>query len=179
MTARFPLDDYQTIFAREPGSSEMPSAARPFTPRVVHALRQRGVEIATITLHCGIASFEAPERPSIERYSVSAQAAAAVNRVREEGRRIIAVGSTSLRALETAYVDGQIVASSGWTDVIINEQSEVKSVDGLLTGFHDEAATHQWMLRAFLDRDLLESAYDEAAECDYYQHEFGDTHLIL
>ncbi len=179
MRERFPLEDYQTIFAREPGSSEMPSAARPFTSRIVNALQQRGVERATITLHCGVASFETPERPSIERYVVSLEAAAAVNRARAEGRRVIAVGSTSLRALESALADGEIIASSGWTDLVIDEQSKVKSVDGLLTGFHDGASTHQWMLRAFLDRELLASAYDEAAERGYYQHEFGDIHLIV
>jgi len=179
VTQRFPLADYQTMFAREPGSSEMPSAARPFTPRVVAGLRARGISLATITLHCSVASFERPERPAMERFTISAAAAAAVNAARAQGRRAIAVGTTALRALESAVVDGQIVASAGWTDLVIDADSRVRAVDGLLTGFHDPAATHVWMLRAFLDRELLASAYNEAAERAYAYHEFGDVHLIL
>ncbi|MBV8689867.1 MAG: S-adenosylmethionine:tRNA ribosyltransferase-isomerase [Candidatus Eremiobacteraeota bacterium] len=176
---RFPLEDYQTIFARQPGSSEMPSAARPFTARVVAALERRGVQIAAITLHCGVASFEKPEHPSIERFSVSHETARQVNSARAHGNRVIAVGTTSLRALETAWHDGEISASSGWTDLVFDERSAIRSVDGLLTGFHDEASTHESLLHAFLNKDLLSTAYVEAAECGYYQHEFGDAHLIL
>jgi S-adenosylmethionine:tRNA ribosyltransferase-isomerase len=179
VTQRFPLDDYQTMFASESGSAEMPSAARPFTPRVVRALHRRGVEIAKVTLHCGVASFEAPERPPSERFTVLPQTAEAVNRARAEGRRVIAVGTTALRALETAAGDGKVIASSGWTDLVIEENYRPKSVDALLTGFHDAAATHRWILRAFLDRQLLDSAYAEAANNGYYQHEFGDVHLIV
>lgn len=179
VAGHFPLRDYQTMFAREPGSSEMPSAARPFTPRVVNALRERRVDLAAITLHCGVASFEAPERPALERFAVSPAAAKAVNRARRHQRRIIAVGTTVLRALESAVRDGQVVASSGWTDLVIDEHHRIEAADGLLTGFHDATATHLWILRAFLDRDLLDSAYDEAAQGAYYRHEFGDVHLIL
>ena len=179
VSRRFPLSDYQTMFANEPGSAEMPSAARPFTPRVVHALRECGVEIANVTLHCGVASFEAPERPGTERYAVSPQTARTVNRARHEGRRVIAVGTTALRAIESATVGDEVIASSGWTDLVIEEQYRPRSVDALLTGFHDAAATHQWILRAFLDRYLLADAYREAAESGYHQHEFGDVHLIL
>jgi S-adenosylmethionine:tRNA ribosyltransferase-isomerase len=176
---RFPLSDYQTIFANEPGSAEMASAARPFTPRVVSGLRRHGVEIAKVTLHCGVASFEAPERPAAERFTVLPQTAAAVNRARAEGRRVIAVGTTAVRALESASIGGEVTASSGWTDLVIEEDYRPRSIDALLTGFHDAAATHQWILRAFLDRNLLDSAYLEAADNGYYQHEFGDVHLIL
>jgi S-adenosylmethionine:tRNA ribosyltransferase-isomerase len=179
VTQRFPIGDYQTMFAREPGSSEMPSAARPFTPRVVRALRRRGVEIATISLHCGVASFEMPERPATERYAVSGIAAEAVNAARRDGRRVIAVGSTALRALESAARDGELTASSGWTDLVIDDRSTIRTVDGMLTGFHDRAATHQSILRAFLDTALLEDAYGLAADRGYHSHEFGDVHLIL
>jgi S-adenosylmethionine:tRNA ribosyltransferase-isomerase len=180
VTERFPLADYQTIFARERGSVEMPSAARPFTQRVVNALARQGVEFASITLHCGVASFEAPEQPATERYAVSMQTAAAVNKARREGRRVVAVGTTALRALESASTeDGTVVASGGWTDLVIDASYRPKAADALLTGFHDAAATHQWILRAFLDPHLLASAYEEAAACGYYQHEFGDMHLIL
>lgn len=174
----FSLRDYQTFFAREVGSSEMPSAARPFTKEVVSLLRDRGIEIATITLHCGVASFEAPERPGIERFAVSHNAADRVNAARREGRRVIAVGTTVVRALESAATGGGVIASSGWTDLFIDESYEIKTVDALLSGFHDANATHLSMLRAFIDPELLESAYDEAAERGYLCHEFGESHLI-
>jgi len=176
---RFPLDDYQTIFARRAGSSEMPSAARPFTNCVLEALQERGVALAAITLHCGVASFEKPERPSLERFSVSHSTATAVNNARTDGRRVIAVGTTVLRALESAWQDGEVATSSGWTDLVLGERSIVKSVHGLLTGFHDAASTHESLLRAFLDDELLSTAYGQAIELGYYQHEFGDVHLVL
>lgn len=179
VTEEFPMSDYQTIFASEKGSSEMPSAARPFSARVVDAVQNRGVEIATITLHCGVASLEEPEQPPAERYRVTVETAEAVNRARSEGRRIIAVGSTALRALESSFYRGTIVASSGWTDLVIGDRYPIRTVDGLLTGFHDTAATHQSILRAFLGSGLLASAYAEAADAGYHQHEFGDVHLIL
>jgi S-adenosylmethionine:tRNA ribosyltransferase-isomerase len=176
---RFPLADYQTIFAREPGSSEMPSAGRPFSARTLRDLRVRGVEVAAITLHCGVASFEAPERPALERYTVSNAAVAAIKRARGKGGRVIAVGTTVVRALESAVRDGELVASSGWTDLVIDGSEPVTTVDGMLSGFHSETATHQWMLRAFATTSLLTEAYAEAASRCYYQHEFGDVHLIL
>ncbi|MFN2528173.1 MAG: S-adenosylmethionine:tRNA ribosyltransferase-isomerase [Candidatus Baltobacteraceae bacterium] len=178
LTQRFPLSDYQTVFAREPGSSEMPSAARPFSPRVLNQLHEHGIELTTITLHCGVASFESPERPSIERYTVGPKAAHAINQARNENRRVIAVGTTALRAVESAVQDGQVVASSGWTDLIIGPERGVEAIDALLSGFHPSGATHQWILRALLDSDDLSEAYNEAAQNGYFQHEFGDVHLI-
>jgi S-adenosylmethionine:tRNA ribosyltransferase-isomerase len=179
MTQRFPLRDYQTIFARERGSSEMPSAARPFSPRVVHALKNGGVEIATLTLHCGVASLEEPERPAIERYAIPVATADAINAARGEGRRAIAIGTTVVRALESAVHDDLVVASSGWTDLVIDGTRPLRAVDALLTGFHGPTATHQAMLRAVADPALLEEAYEIAAEHSYFAHEFGDVHLIL
>lgn len=179
ITQRFPISDYQTVFAREPGSSEMPSAARPFSRRVLNELHEREVELTAITLHCGVASFESPERPSIERYTVSPKAAATINRARNENRRVIAVGTTALRAVESAVQLGEVVASSGWTDLVIGRECGVAAVDGLLSGFHSSEATHQWILRAFLDSHDLGEAYNEAAQNGYFQHEFGDVHLIV
>jgi len=174
----FPLRDYQTVFARSSGSSEMPSAARPFTTSVVRKLRGRGIEIAAITLHCGVASFEAPERPGTERFVVSHATADRVNAARREGRRVIAVGTTVVRALESAATDEGVIASQGWTDLFIDEMHELKAVDALLSGFHDAVATHFSMLRAFIGAELLEAAYREAADRGYFYHEFGDVHLI-
>lgn len=174
----FPLRDYQTLFARSIGSSEMPSAARPFTRPIVARLRARGIELATITLHCGVASFEAPELPGTERFIVSQLTAERVNAARDEGRRVVAVGTTVVRALETAASGHSLIASQGWTDLFIGESYQLRAVDALLSGFHDVSATHRSMLRAFMDADLLEAAYDEAAEHAYRYHEFGDVHLI-
>lgn len=174
----FPLRDYQTLFAREIGSSEMPSAARPFTRAVAAQLLRHGVEIATITLHCGVASFEAPERPGIERFTVSQAAADRVNAGRREGRRVVAVGTTVVRALESAAADGGVIASQGWTDLFIDETHQLKAVDAVLSGFHAASATHLSMLRAFTDAEILGSAYAEAGEYGYAYHEFGDVHLI-
>jgi S-adenosylmethionine:tRNA ribosyltransferase-isomerase len=174
----FPLREYQTLFARSIGSSEMPSAARPFTQSIVARLRCLGIELATITLHCGVASFEAPELPGSERFAVSLRTAERVNAARRQGRRVIAVGTTVVRALETAATDDGVIASQGWTDLFIGESYRLSAADALLSGFHDVSATHRSMLRAFMDADLLESAYGEAAEHAYRYHEFGDVHLI-
>jgi S-adenosylmethionine:tRNA ribosyltransferase-isomerase len=179
VTKRFPLRDYQTMFAREPGSCEMPSAARPFTPRVVDALRERSVELATITLHCGVASFESPERPGTERFIVPHTTAERIDATRRRGGRVIAVGTTVLRALESPIDGDRVVAASCWTDLVIDEHRAIRSADGILSGFHDGNATHMWIMCAFLDRALLSSAYDEAAFEAYRYHEFGDVHLIL
>lgn len=174
----FPLRDYQTLFAREIGSSEMPSAARPFTKAVVAQLRRHEVEVATITLHCGVASFEAPERPGIERFTVSHATADRVNAARHDGRRVVAVGTTVVRALESAAADGGVSATQGWTDLFIDDTYQLKVVDAVLSGFHAASATHLSMLHAFMDAELLGSAYAEAGEYGYAYHEFGDVHLI-
>jgi S-adenosylmethionine:tRNA ribosyltransferase-isomerase len=179
LNRRFALADYQTLFARNAGSSEMPSAARPFTPRVVARLRDRGVELATVTLHCGIASFEAPERPGTERFAVPVETAVRVNSAQREGRRVVAVGTTVVRALESAATDEGVIASAGWTDLFIDAAYRPRAVDALLSGFHGPGATHLDMLRALADAELLESAYSQARERGYFYHEFGDVHLIL
>jgi S-adenosylmethionine:tRNA ribosyltransferase-isomerase len=174
----FPLREYQTLFARSIGSSEMPSAARPFTKLIVTRLQNRGVELATITLHCGVASFEAPELPGSERFAVPHATAERVNTARRDGRRVVAVGTTVVRALETSATGDGVIASRGWTDLFIGETYRLRVADALLSGFHDASATHRSMLRAFMDSDLLETAYIEAAERAYRYHEFGDVHLI-
>jgi S-adenosylmethionine:tRNA ribosyltransferase-isomerase len=172
------LREYQTFFARSIGSSEMPSAARPFTRDVVERLRTRGIEIASVTLHCGVASFETPERPGIERFIVSRETADRVNAARRAGRRVVAVGTTVVRALETATTLDGVVAAAGWTDLFIDESYRLGAVDALLSGFHDAGATHVSMLSAFMDAELLQAAYANAAERGYAYHEFGDVHLI-
>jgi S-adenosylmethionine:tRNA ribosyltransferase-isomerase len=174
-----PLADYQTVFARTPGSAEMPSAGRPFTARVLDDVRRAGAEVATITLHCGVSSPERHERPYRERFEVPAHTAAAVNAARARGNRVIAVGTTVVRALESAVAGGEAIAAAGWTDRIITPEHGVTVVDGLLTGFHEPQASHLDLLAAFAGGPLLERAYDRAVVAGYLWHEFGDVHLLI
>jgi S-adenosylmethionine:tRNA ribosyltransferase-isomerase len=176
----WPLSAYQTVFSVEPGSSEMPSAARPFTPELVAALVARGVLIAPITLHTGVASPEAHEAPYAERYRVPESTARLVNHVRDAGRRVIAVGTTAVRALESAADEhGQVAAADGWTELIITPQRGVRAVDGLLTGWHEPRASHLLMLEAVAGRPLLDLCYAEAIRERYLWHEFGDVNLLF
>jgi S-adenosylmethionine:tRNA ribosyltransferase-isomerase len=175
----FPIADYQTIFARVPGSAEMPSAGRPFTARTLAALRRRGVAIATLTLHAGVSSAEADEPPQAEHFAVPHATAQAVNATRRSGGRVVAIGTTVVRALESAVVDGEVIASNGWTDLIVTPARGVTAVDGILTGFHEPRASHLAMLRAFASPGVLEVAYASALAHDYLWHEFGDVHLIV
>ncbi|HWT07144.1 MAG TPA: S-adenosylmethionine:tRNA ribosyltransferase-isomerase, partial [Xanthomonadales bacterium] len=174
-----PLGDYQTIFARVPGSAEMPSAGRPFSRRSLDDLRRAGVAVATVTLHTGVSSQERHERPYREWFDVSAQTAAAVAAARLRGGRVIAVGTTVVRALESAVRGGEATAASGWTGLIVTRDRGVALVDGLLTGFHEPQASHLDLLRAFADDALLERAYGHALDAGYLWHEFGDVHLLL
>jgi len=172
-----PLQDHQTIFATKPGSAEMPSAGRPFTKRALTRLRERGIGVQRVTLHTGVSSQERGERPYPERYSVSAHTAARVNQARAEGHRVIAVGTTVVRALETVS-DGQVRAGAGWTSLTVTPERGITAVDGLLTGWHEPEASHLLMLEAFAGRELLERSYAEAVASGYRWHEFGDLHLL-
>jgi S-adenosylmethionine:tRNA ribosyltransferase-isomerase len=176
----WPIEMYQTIFAARPGSSEMPSAARPFTADVIESLERKGVRIATITLHTGVASLEKDEAPYEEWCEVPPETAAAIQTARSTGGRVIAVGTTVVRALETAAdADGPVRPFSGWTDVIVTAERDVRAVDGLLTGFHEPRATHLAMLEAIAGRVHVREAYAAALESGYLWHEFGDVHLII
>jgi S-adenosylmethionine:tRNA ribosyltransferase-isomerase len=175
-----PLRDLQTVFAAEPGSAEMPSAGRPFTPRVLDELFARGVQVAPLVLHTGVASLERGERPYPERYRVPAATATRVNAHRAAGGRVIAVGTTVVRALETVSApDGRVEAGAGWTGLMITPERGVRAIDGLITGWHEPDASHLLMLEAVGGRDLIERSYDAALTAGYRWHEFGDSHLIL
>jgi S-adenosylmethionine:tRNA ribosyltransferase-isomerase len=177
---RWPLAMYQTVFADEPGSAEMPSAGRPFTRELVERIRSRGVAIAPLTLHTGVASLESGESPYPERYRVPRETAIAVNRTRATGGRIVGVGTTVVRALEAvADVDGTVTAGEGWTDLVITPERGVRVVDALLTGFHEPRASHLAMLEAIAGRRHVAVAYDAAIRERYLWHEFGDVHLIM
>jgi S-adenosylmethionine:tRNA ribosyltransferase-isomerase len=177
----WPIDAYQTAFAcGEPGSAEMPSAARPFTPELVTRLVSAGVLIAPITLHTGVSSPELHEPPLPERYSVPETTARLVNAVRWWGGRVIAVGTTAVRALETvAAPDGGVTAAAGWTSLVVTPERGLHVVDGLLTGWHEPRASHLQMLEAAAGAELLRRSYDAALEHGYLWHEFGDSHLVI
>jgi S-adenosylmethionine:tRNA ribosyltransferase-isomerase len=202
------LPAYQTVFAQAPGSAEMPSASRPFTTPLVTELVSRGVLIAPVTLHCGVSSLEADEDPYPEPYEVPAATAALVNHVRARGGRVIAAGTTVVRALETAarvpaavgavpsgavasgavpsgavasgtVPSGAVAAAAGWTSHVVTPETGVVAVDGLLTGLHEPRSSHLRMLAAFAGPELLSRCYEEAVRSGYLWHEFGDVHLML
>lgn len=176
----WPIDAYQTVFATHPGSAEMPSAGRPFTDRLVTRLACVGVQFAPVLLHTGVASPEAHERPYPERFEVPAASARVVNHARADGGRIIAVGTTAVRALESAVgPDDRVRETRGWTDLVVTPDRGVRVVDGLLTGFHEPRASHLDMLAAVAGPDLLRRCYAAALEAGYLWHEFGDVNLLL
>ena len=180
VTRGWPLAAYQTVFSRKPGSAEMPSASRPFTPALVTGLVARGVLIAPLTLHAGVSSLEADEDPYPEPYDVPPATARLVNHVREHGGRVIAAGTTVVRALETAALPGGPVApSAGWTSHVVTPETGVRAVDGLLTGLHEPRSSHLRMLAAFAGPELLSRCYEAAIAAGYLWHEFGDVHLLL
>lgn len=182
----WPLRFYQTLFAKVEGAAEMPSAGRPFTPRVLRFLRAGGVEIAEITLHTGVSSHdlvhgEVEEHGTYpEWYHIPEKTARAVEAAKTAGRRVIAVGTTVVRALESA-ADGRggVVPSSGFTELFIHPGYDLKVVDGLITGLHAPVTSHLALLCAFMERDVIMEAYDEAIAKGYLWHEFGDVHLIV
>ncbi|MFK4150116.1 S-adenosylmethionine:tRNA ribosyltransferase-isomerase [Streptomyces sp. NPDC004065] len=179
-----PLSVYQTVFAVPSpdgsGSAEMPSAARPFTARMVAALVSRGVQFAPVTLHTGVASAQAHEPPYPERFSVPGTSARLINAARAAGARVIAVGTTAVRAVESAAgPDGVVRAAGGWTDLVVTPGRGVRVVDGLLTGLHEPQASHLLMLEAVAGRAAVARGYEEALRGQYLWHEFGDVHLVL
>jgi S-adenosylmethionine:tRNA ribosyltransferase-isomerase len=175
-----PLDTYQTVFAREPGSAEMPSAARPFTHELVTELVTCGVLLAPITLHTGVSSLELGEQPYPERFRVPWTTAQLLNARFAWGGRAIAVGTTVVRAIESAATpNGLVSPAEGWTDRIITRDRPLRAIDGLLTGWHDPASSHLELLEAATGGELLERSYAAARARGFVFHEFGDAHLIL
>ncbi len=171
---------YQTIYANEPGSAEMPSAGRAFTPEVITQLVAKGVTVAPLVLHTGVASLEDHEPPYEEFYRVPLETARAVNQARADGKRVIAVGTTVVRALETVTdISGVTHPGEGYTKLVITPQRGIKAIDGILTGWHEPKATHLMMLEAIASREHLDVAYQAAIENKYLWHEFGDLHLIV
>jgi S-adenosylmethionine:tRNA ribosyltransferase-isomerase len=175
-----PLAAYQTVFADVPGSAEMPSAARPFTPRLIAALAERDIEIAAVELHTGVSSLDG-EGGGLhpEAFRVTASAATAVNRARRRRRPVIAVGTTVVRALESAWDGHEVRPSEGFTRLFVHPGHPASTIDGLITGFHDPTASHLAMIEAVAGRPAVIEAYRVAVRAGYLWHEFGDSHLIL
>jgi len=179
-TGPWPLRSYQTVYAQQPGSAEMPSAGRPFTAELLTALTVQGVAVMPVVLHAGVASLEAGEHPGLERCTVPAVTATVVNALKAEGGRVVAVGTTSTRALETAVdSDGVINPFDGYTDIVIGPDRLPKVIDGLLTGWHEPRASHLDLVEALAGPGLTGRMYERALAEGYRWHEFGDSCLIL
>jgi S-adenosylmethionine:tRNA ribosyltransferase-isomerase len=171
---------YQTVYATQIGSAEMPSAGRPFTPELITRLVANGVQIAPLLLHTGVASLEGNEPPYEEYYCVPLDTARAVNNAHAAGRRVIAVGTTVVRSLETVSdAAGMVRSGEGWTRLIVTPERGIRVVDAMITGMHEPRAKHLDMLAALAGSQHLELAYQEAVREKYLWHEFGDLHLIL
>ena len=180
LSDRFPLAAYQTIFGLCPGSAEMPSAARPFSAELVAQLVARGVLFAPITLHTGVSSQEAHEAPQAEWFEVGETTAQLVNAAHGRGQRIIAVGTTATRAIESATgPDGSVAPAHGWTELVISPERPVRVVDGLITGWHNPDASHLLLVESVAGTELTQRAYDAAVAERYLWHEFGDSGLLL
>lgn len=177
---RYPLAAYQSVFSQVPGSAEMPSAGRPFTESLVTRLIRGGTGIAPITLHTGVSSQETGEGPQAERFSVPRLTAHRVNAARASGGRVVAVGTTVARALESAVTDaGRVVPRAGWTERVISPMDPPRVVGGLITGWHDPEASHLLLVESVAGPDLTQRAYDAAVQHGYLWHEFGDSALLL
>ena len=176
----WPLQAFQNVYASEPGSAEMPSAGRPFTHQLLDELHSRGVRTAFITLHAGVSTTLRSERPYEEWYRVPAETALSIHIAHRHGRRVVAVGTTVVRALESSLDGrGRVVASQGWTDLYIDEERGSSTVDGVLTGWHEPDSSHLAMLEAVGGAATVRRAYAEALAAGYLWHEFGDSNLIL
>jgi S-adenosylmethionine:tRNA ribosyltransferase-isomerase len=176
---RYPLASYQTVFGRHPGSAEMASAGRPFTEALVTRLVTAGVQLAPVTLHTGVSSQEAGEAPGPEWFEVPPTSARIINGARANCGRVIAVGTTATRAVESAVNGRHVVANRGWTDRVITPEAPPQVVDGLVTGWHDPMASHLLLVEAVAGERLTQAAYDAAVAEGYLWHEFGDSALLM
>lgn len=177
---RFGIEHYQTVFAVHPGSAEMPSAGRPFTPSLVTRLVAAGVGFAPVTLHTSVSSQEAGEGPLAEWFTVPPESARLINAARSAGHRVIAVGTTATRAVESAAdPDGTVRPRCGWTELVISPERPIRTINGLITGWHDPEASHLLLVESVAGPDLTQRAYDAAVDHRYRWHEFGDSGLFL
>lgn len=180
LAGRYPLEDYQTVYATQPGSAEMASAGRPFTATLLVRLMARGVTVAPVVLHAGVSSPEWHEPPAAERFEVPAVTARLVRSARSAGRRVVAVGTTVVRALESvAEPDGSVSAGDGWTSLVLRPDRPARVVTGLISGLHPPLASHLLLLEAVAGSDVVGPVYEAAVRQHYLWHEFGDSTLLL
>ncbi|WP_130860080.1 tRNA preQ1(34) S-adenosylmethionine ribosyltransferase-isomerase QueA [Gracilibacillus phocaeensis] len=181
-------DRYQTVYAKEEGSAAAPTAGLHFTESLLAALRQKGVEIAFITLHVGLGTFRPVSVDKIETHKMHAEfyqmtqgTADQLNQVKQRGDRVISVGTTSTRTLETIARDtgGHFVERNGWTDIFIYPPYSFQAIDGLITNFHLPKSTLIMLVSAFADREFILEAYQRAVDTRYRFFSFGDAMLIL
>ena len=176
----WPISYYQTVYATETGSAEMPSAGRAFTSALITRLVARGIILAPLLLHTGVASLEEHEPPYEEFYRVPSETARLVNMAHETGKRVIAVGTTVVRALESVTSKAGVThPGEGWTELMVTPQRGIRAVNAMLTGLHEPRATHIAMLEALCGIEHLKVTYQEALRQHYLWHEFGDMHLIM
>lgn len=180
-------DRYQTVYAKERGSAAAPTAGLHFTEPLLEAIQAKGVEVVFVTLHVGLGTFRPVSVDSIEDhdmhsefYSVSEEAAATIQRVKDAGGKVISVGTTSTRTLETVARDnnGKIVASRGWTNIFIYPGYEYKAIDGLITNFHLPKSTLVMLVSALATKETIMNAYEQAVKEKYRFFSFGDAMLI-
>ena len=177
---RWPLSEYQTVFARTPGSAERPSAGRPFSLELVAGLVSRGIALSPLVLHAGVSSLETDELPPPERFEVPEATAGLINATRQARGRVIAVGTTVVRAVETvAAADGAVTAGAGWTDLVLSADRPVRAFDGLITGWHEPRSSHLLLLESVAGQEAVSAAYAAALDQRYRWHEFGDSCLLL
>ena len=180
LAGQYPLADYQTVYAREPGSAEMASAGRPFTARLLVELMASGITVAPVVLHAGVSSPELHEPPAPERFEVPEATARLVQSAYDAGYRVVAVGTTVVRALETATQPGALMGPArGWTDLVVGPDHPARIVTGLITGFHPPQASHLLLLEAVAGPELVDAAYTAAVRRRYLWHEFGDSTVFL
>lgn len=177
---------YQTVYSRERGSAAAPTAGLHFTDKLLETLSEKSVNLAFLTLHVGLGTFRPVSVTDVtthkmhrEYYSVSPAFADIVNRTKERGGRVIAVGTTSVRTLETAAVDGRLAAGSGWTDIFIYPGYRFKMVDALVTNFHLPKSTLLMLVSALAGRENILTAYREAVAERYRFFSFGDAMFII
>lgn len=174
------IETYQTVYALQAGSAEMPSAGRPFTHALLNQLRRKGIQTSFVVLHTGVSSPERDEPPYEEQFCVPAETVDRIAQTRARGGRVIAVGTTVVRALESAANEkGVLAPTTGWTDLLITPKRGLRVVDGMITGFHEPRSTHLALLETLAGKPHIGSAYAAALERRYLWHEFGDSHLLL
>lgn len=178
---------YQTVYAKHDGSAAAPTAGLHFTQELLEEIREKGVRIAHVTLHVGLGTFRPVKVEHIEEhhmhseyYRVEEEEARLVNETKAQGGRVIAVGTTSCRTLESAAgADGILRAGSGWTDIFIYPGYEFRVIDGLITNFHLPESTLLMLVSAFAGRESIMAAYEEAVRERYRFFSFGDAMLII